>query len=571
MYHRNELRNRTQHAFEGETHRGGNSSSDLGCLKAKVSSPSCSCAESEKEDKMASQQFLGPQFPAANSPQRIQSSNTLKPRNKVVLKPGHSLMDWIRLGHSGQDLTGVNGKIMDISQEELEKHNKPNDAWTSLRGRVYNITQYMDFHPGGSEELNKGAGKDCTQLFDEIHKWVNAESMLQKCYIGKLKVTTPVHRRVSAQSLSQLQPPLGPATTLIPAPPRNDWHQTTSTVIISIYTKDKSMNKDLVIINKSGKSLLATLLIGEFMYSLHVELEENVKPDYKVDVSKDTGKVSLTLTKETENHWKCLGKQLAKHNVYVKTKIQDIQYLTCTVDSVRRVTHDTKLLCVRLTAGSRMCVPLGYHVHLQQTVLNMEVSRSYTVVLPSLDPEEQDEEVAAGKVIYLMVKIYANGTLTPWIDTLSEGDAMKVSRYAGDFDESRLNECSHLVMYAAGTGFTPMIRLIYDSIIEDKESHRQVKLMFFNKKEIDIIWKDQLDSLAKQSKRFTVQYVLSDADEQWVGLQGRISKDLFQKFTPSQEEGTSTLVCACGPTQFTEAVLRFAEELGYTNVHGFQG
>lgn len=110
------------------------SSSDLRCLKSKVSSPSCSCGEPEKEDKMASQQFLGPQFPATSSQQRIQASNTLKPRNKVVLQPGHSLMDWIRLGHSGKDLTGVNGKIMDISQEELQKHNKPNDAWTALRG-----------------------------------------------------------------------------------------------------------------------------------------------------------------------------------------------------------------------------------------------------------------------------------------------------------------------------------------------------------------------------------------------------------------------------------------------------
>lgn len=29
------------------------------------------------------------------------------PRNKCVLQPGHSLMDWIRLGASGKDLTGV--------------------------------------------------------------------------------------------------------------------------------------------------------------------------------------------------------------------------------------------------------------------------------------------------------------------------------------------------------------------------------------------------------------------------------------------------------------------------------
>lgn len=30
----------------------------------------------------------------------------------------------------------------------------------------------MDFHPGGREQLMRGAGKDATKLFDEAHSWV---------------------------------------------------------------------------------------------------------------------------------------------------------------------------------------------------------------------------------------------------------------------------------------------------------------------------------------------------------------------------------------------------------------
>jgi cytochrome b involved in lipid metabolism len=37
-----------------------------------------------------------------------------------------------------------------------------------LVGKVYNITPYLDFHPGGVPELMRGAGKDGTQLFDEV-------------------------------------------------------------------------------------------------------------------------------------------------------------------------------------------------------------------------------------------------------------------------------------------------------------------------------------------------------------------------------------------------------------------
>ena len=36
------------------------------------------------------------------------------------------------------------------------------------KGMVYNVTPYMDYHPGGEEELMKAAGKDGTELFDQV-------------------------------------------------------------------------------------------------------------------------------------------------------------------------------------------------------------------------------------------------------------------------------------------------------------------------------------------------------------------------------------------------------------------
>ena len=52
--------------------------------------------------------------------------------------------------------------------------------------QVYNITQYLDYHPGGVSILMKGAGKDCTALFNKYHAWVNIEGMLSKCFLGVL-------------------------------------------------------------------------------------------------------------------------------------------------------------------------------------------------------------------------------------------------------------------------------------------------------------------------------------------------------------------------------------------------
>jgi ferredoxin-NADP reductase len=55
-----------------------------------------------------------------------------------------------------------------------------------LDGRVYNMTPYLKFHPGGIADLLLSAGGDCTDLFNEKHPWVNGHSMLEKCYIGQL-------------------------------------------------------------------------------------------------------------------------------------------------------------------------------------------------------------------------------------------------------------------------------------------------------------------------------------------------------------------------------------------------
>ena len=87
-------------------------------------------ADTQEGPKVEEVNMLAPSFPAANSPQRLGTT-----RNKVVLAPGHSLMDWIRLGQSGKDLQGFNGRTQPVTVDELAKHNKENDCWMLLRGR----------------------------------------------------------------------------------------------------------------------------------------------------------------------------------------------------------------------------------------------------------------------------------------------------------------------------------------------------------------------------------------------------------------------------------------------------
>ncbi|KNA16487.1 hypothetical protein SOVF_088840 [Spinacia oleracea] len=109
-------------------------------------------------------------------------------RAKVPFEKGYSPMDWLKLTRTHPDLAGLNGQSNRrlISMSEVKQHQTEGSMWTVLQGRVYNISPYMKFHPGGVDMLMKAVGKDCTSLFNKYHAWVNADFLLEKCLVGIL-------------------------------------------------------------------------------------------------------------------------------------------------------------------------------------------------------------------------------------------------------------------------------------------------------------------------------------------------------------------------------------------------
>ncbi|KXZ49260.1 hypothetical protein GPECTOR_22g853 [Gonium pectorale] len=120
-------------------------------------------------------------FPVLSQPSEVPK--------KVPLEKGYSQVDWLRLSKSGTDLNGLDGASLrrDITLDEVKQHRTPEDAWMVLRGKVYNISPYLRYHPGGAAVLMKAAGKDGTSLFMKYHPWVNADALLEKCLVGLLK------------------------------------------------------------------------------------------------------------------------------------------------------------------------------------------------------------------------------------------------------------------------------------------------------------------------------------------------------------------------------------------------
>ncbi|KAK6926060.1 Cytochrome b5-like heme/steroid binding domain, partial [Dillenia turbinata] len=74
--------------------------------------------------------------------------------------------------------------------DEVVKHNKTKDCWLIISGKVYDVTSFMDDHPGGDEVLLSSTGKDATHDFEDVGHTDDAKDMMEKYYIGEIDAST---------------------------------------------------------------------------------------------------------------------------------------------------------------------------------------------------------------------------------------------------------------------------------------------------------------------------------------------------------------------------------------------
>ncbi|KAE8603034.1 hypothetical protein XENTR_v10014202 [Xenopus tropicalis] len=460
-------------------------------------------------------------FPAPSSQQRVAAIG----RSKVPLKPGRSLMDWIRLTKSGKDLTGLKGRLIDVTEEELAQHNKKEDCWICIRGMVYNITPYMEYHPGGEEELMKAAGRDGTDLFDQVHRWVNYESMLKECLIGRMaikhvsisKEVTSVENKMNKHLNGSVASSKMSRTSSKESHPWYDWFQTESLVTVAVYTKMKNVCSELVIVDHLENVLRGEIIIGDYSYLLHSELSHPVQKDIEVKVSATAGKIEIKMKKKEPVSWKSLGQPMDGHNSFLKHSQRGLYYRKCRLASKTDINYNTKLFCVQLPQGCHLQVPVGHHIYLKMNI---------------------------------------------------SGDYISISNPQGTFSSFQIENVMDVFLVAAGTGITPMIRLL-QHVLTCVSSLRKAKLIFFNKKEEDILWKEQVEELSLADKRFEAQLILSEPSVKWTGYRGQISYSLLNESILRTEEGSKILICICGPNAFVDQGISFLQDLGFSKEEVF--
>jgi ferredoxin-NADP reductase/mono/diheme cytochrome c family protein len=114
-----------------------------------------------------------------------------------------------------------------------------------------------------------------------------------------------------------------------------------------------------------------------------------------------------------------------------------------------------------------------------------------------------------------------------------------------------------VVLLAAGSGITPMMAML--RYLDDVCLNTEATLLYCVRTERDIIFRRELNELQTRLTAFRYHLLLSQADPEWSGPRGHITREFIGEAVADLRERTFFL---CGPPPFMDAARKILTELG---------
>ena len=140
------------------------------------------------------------------------------------------------------------------------------------------------------------------------------------------------------------------------------------------------------------------------------------------------------------------------------------------------------------------------------------------------------------------------------LDALKEGDWARIKAPFGNFTFQ--GEHDKIAMLSGGIGITPLRSIC--KFCTDKGLDTSIILLYGNRTEGDIVFRDQFEEMQKQNKSLKVVHTLSAPSEAWKGYTGYIDEAMIKKEVPDFEERA---FYTCGPPKMVEAMENLLDSL----------
>ena len=226
------------------------------------------------------------------------------------------------------------------------------------------------------------------------------------------------------------------------------------------------------------------------------------------------------------------------------------KYHDLLVKNIVQETKDAISIVFAHPAAGKINYKAGQFLTLIVNVNGKEVRRAYS--LCSSPFVDQDLAVT--------VKRVEDGLMSNWLaDNLKVGSTMKIMEPMGQFTtEYKPDNKRHIILFAGGSGITPMMSLIKSTLVQEQNSI--CSLIYCNRDIDSIIFKSELEKLEIADEgRLHVIHVLDNAPMNWQGYSGLLNHDMLTKlFERIPDWGIAkTTYLMCGP----EGMMKNVESL----------
>ncbi|MFX0060336.1 MAG: flavin reductase family protein [Candidatus Hodarchaeota archaeon] len=194
---------------------------------------------------------------------------------------------------------------------------------------------------------------------------------------------------------------------------------------------------------------------------------------------------------------------------------------------IELISHDTKLYRFISNNPKKPLAPFraGQYIGLSIEIDNVRTIRPYSLV-------SSPNQLAYYE---LGIRKKLDGFVSPYlIDNAKVGDIFEATEPMGNFYHNPIFHGKNLVFIAGGCGITPFVSILRD--ISERVLPLNVWLLFGCLTEKDILFRDFLEDIQKKRPNIKVKYILSEADSDWQGECGFITKDKIKEFVGSFNE-----------------------------------
>ncbi|KAJ5198453.1 Cytochrome b5 [Penicillium cinerascens] len=444
-------------------------------------------------------------------------------------------------------------ELPEYTMKDVAAHNTKTDLWIVIHGQVFDITEYLQDHPGGADVLVETAGTDATAAYEDVGHSEDAREIMQPYLVGVLKDAQQYLRPKAVRVVSQKAPEESKASSSLRTTGIVAGALVTMLPVIYISTRGNVHGW-----NGMGLSqLLPRQLKG-------LRLPHGGFVNGFLAASAVAGTIGVMVAKQASRFTK-IDSGFMRYPPRIKTKkvvridphltrgfLEPQNYQRIPLVEKDQLSSNTFRFVFALPdAKSVLGLPIGQHVAIRAVVDGTTVTRSYTPTSNNLD---------RGR-IELVVKCYPDGLLSGcYLAGLSIGDEVEFRGPKGAMRYSN-GLCRKIGMVAGGTGITPMYQVIR-AICENETDTTEISLIYANRSESDILLREELETFARRyPKNFKLWYMLDSAPEGWAYGTGYVDQTVLSKHLPAHSSDTKIFLC--GPPGMVNATKKNLAALGF--------